>query len=171
MWRCGLCLRLLQTLKPWGSIAATGTPKGVQGWVDAVTREALAASFFSSWMSRVGLRTFSTVEKSELWGREEGVGAELQNLQEADRDEQESSISSGIDRAGSPCEEMSQPSRPCVPFSRKVLVASGRCSWLTIWQAMYLLSPDGSGECKSVEILRFCTMVMVVLQTKFLTSS
>ncbi|XP_034257706.1 mitochondrial assembly of ribosomal large subunit protein 1 [Pantherophis guttatus] len=94
MWRGGVCLRLLQILKPRGSVAATGSPKGVQGWVDAVTREALAASFFPSWMSRVGLRTFSPIEKSELWGREGGAGSELQNLQEADRDGQESSISS-----------------------------------------------------------------------------
>lgn len=101
MWRGSFCLRLLQTLKSPGSVAATGSAKGAQGWVDAMTREAAAASVFPSWMSRVGLRTFSTVGKSELLGREEGAGAEFQNLEEADRDGQESSISSGIDGAGS----------------------------------------------------------------------
>ncbi|XP_070582773.1 mitochondrial assembly of ribosomal large subunit protein 1 [Erythrolamprus reginae] len=94
MWRGRLCLRLLQILKPRGSVTAIGSSKGAQGWVDTVIREASIASFFPSWMSRVGLRTFSTVENSELWGREEGASAELQNLQEADRDGQESSISS-----------------------------------------------------------------------------
>ncbi|KAL7976669.1 hypothetical protein Chor_008618 [Crotalus horridus] len=94
MWRGGLCLRLLQTLKSPGSVAATGSAKDAQGWVDAMTRRAAAASVFPSWMSRVGLRTFNTVGKSELWDREEGAGAEFQNLQEADRDGQEWSISS-----------------------------------------------------------------------------
>ncbi|XP_026562182.1 mitochondrial assembly of ribosomal large subunit protein 1 isoform X1 [Pseudonaja textilis] len=94
MWRGSLCLRLLQTLKSRGSAAAPGSPKGAQGWLDAVTREAATTSFFPSWISLVGLRTFSTVEKSELSGGEEGAGAELQNVQEVDRGEQESSISS-----------------------------------------------------------------------------
>ncbi|KAG8139094.1 hypothetical protein E2320_001875 [Naja naja] len=94
MWRGSLCLRLLQTLKSRRSAAAPGSPKGAQGWLDAVTREAAATPFFPSWISLVGLRTFSTVEKSELSGGEEGAGAELQNVQEADRDEQESSTSS-----------------------------------------------------------------------------
>ncbi|XP_013910438.1 PREDICTED: mitochondrial assembly of ribosomal large subunit protein 1 [Thamnophis sirtalis] len=94
MWRGSLFLRLLQTLKPQGRVGATGSLKSGQGRVDAVTRETSRPSFFLSRMSRVELRTFSTVETSELWGREEGAGAELQNLQEVDRDGQESSISS-----------------------------------------------------------------------------
>uniref|UniRef100_A0A8C5RXA4 Mitochondrial assembly of ribosomal large subunit protein 1 n=1 Tax=Laticauda laticaudata TaxID=8630 RepID=A0A8C5RXA4_LATLA len=89
-------------LRSRGSAAAPGSPKGAQGWLDTVTREAAATSFFPSWISLVGLRTFSTVEKPELSGGEEGAGAKLQNVQEVDRDEQESSISSGIDGAGSP---------------------------------------------------------------------
>ncbi|KAM6453392.1 mitochondrial assembly of ribosomal large subunit protein 1 isoform 2-T2 [Liasis olivaceus] len=93
MWRGSLCLRALQALKSRGSVAAAGSSKGAQGRIDAMTREAAAASTFPSWASWVGLRTFSTVGNSELRDREGGAGAELQNLQEADRDGQEWSTS------------------------------------------------------------------------------
>ncbi|XP_063159831.1 mitochondrial assembly of ribosomal large subunit protein 1 [Candoia aspera] len=89
MWRRSLCLRVLQALKSRGSAAAAGSSKGAQGWIDAMTIEAAAGSVFPSWMSGVGLRTFSTAGNSELCDREGGAGAELQNLQEADRDGQE----------------------------------------------------------------------------------